>query len=478
MRDRFCAAMLKLRGLAAGAAGALRRPAHAGQTLVLFALMAVVLVGFLGLAADAGYLISERRGVQNAADAAALVAARLRSRGATEGAATSAALAYVADNEYDGATVDIEYGDHRVTVSVRQEVPPFFIGVLYTGDWVAEATATAIWSPIQAPYALIALGYDPAPGITFSGLNAPQGGITIQCDPPTKTCGSIGSNSDITFNGNPSGDIGGNIMAVGELDSVPSSFQYGGVAAGGQAEILDPFAGTPEPQCQEEGKITIDDQGKWHLSPGLYTDFQAIAPTPTPSPTPDSGGGKGGGKGGNKGDGSSGQGGGPPKPKEVIFEGPGIFCFSGKDASLDIEPNVPHTSTGGVLLYFTGGATISLQAGSQTDLRVISAAAAGATSLGNENWDQIAIWVNNTPVSQCNGDGDKNALRLEGRGELDVQGAIYAPKSQITLGGDSGSKTISGPVVGHCVDIKGSVIFNIRVPENLDTQQGQVYLIE
>lgn len=225
MRNRFRSGMLKLRGLSAGVAGALRRPAHAGQTLVLFALMAVVLVGFLGLAADVGYYLSKRRSAQNAADAAALVAARLRSRGATEAAANTAALTYVASNIDDQADVEIIYDDYRVIVDVRQEVPTFFIGVLYTGDWVAKVTATAIWSPVITPYALIALGHDPAPGITFSGLNAPQGSITIQCDPPSQSCGSIGSNSDITFNGNPSGDIGGNISAVGTLDSVPSSFR-------------------------------------------------------------------------------------------------------------------------------------------------------------------------------------------------------------------------------------------------------------
>uniref|UniRef100_A0A831TC92 Putative Flp pilus-assembly TadG-like N-terminal domain-containing protein n=2 Tax=Thermorudis TaxID=1649508 RepID=A0A831TC92_9BACT len=473
MRNRCRPGMLKLRGLATGVAGALHRPAHTGQTMVLFALMAVVLFGFLGLAADAGYLISERRGVQNAADAAALVAARLRSRGATEEAATAAALAYVADNEYDGATVDIEYNDYRVTVSVRQEVPPFFIGVLYTGDWVTEATATATWTPIQTPYALIALGHDPAPGITFSGLNAPQGGITIQCDPPMQNCGSIGSNSDVTFNGNPSGYIGGNISAVGALDSVPSSFQYGGIAAGGQGDILDPFAGTPKPECKDKGKITIDDQGRWHLSPGLYTDFQASAPTPTP--TPGDGGGKGGGKGSGNGGGSGGSG--APNPKEVIFEGPGIFCFSGEKASLSVENNIPHRSNGGVLLYFTDGATIDFQSGDSSDLIVSSADATG-DSLGNSNWNQMAIWVDNTPVSECKGQGDKNTVRLEGKGELDIQGAIYAPNSQIALKGNSNSATVGGPVVGHCVDIGGSVIFTITVPEELQTNQGQVYLIE
>lgn len=51
---------------------------HRGQTLVWVAIMLVVLMGFVGLAVDGGSLLSERRAMQNAADAAALEAARAR----------------------------------------------------------------------------------------------------------------------------------------------------------------------------------------------------------------------------------------------------------------------------------------------------------------------------------------------------------------------------------------------------------------
>lgn len=48
---------------------------HAGQTIVLFALIALMLMGALGLALDAGYDFAQRRQMQNAADAAALAGA-------------------------------------------------------------------------------------------------------------------------------------------------------------------------------------------------------------------------------------------------------------------------------------------------------------------------------------------------------------------------------------------------------------------
>jgi len=48
-----------------------------GQILVMFALMVTVFAGMLGLAIDVGYAYSQRRTVQNAADAAAMAGARM-----------------------------------------------------------------------------------------------------------------------------------------------------------------------------------------------------------------------------------------------------------------------------------------------------------------------------------------------------------------------------------------------------------------
>lgn len=57
-----------------------RRPQQ-GQTLVLFALMMIVMMGGLGLVLDIGYDVGQRRTMQNAADAAALAGANALSQG-------------------------------------------------------------------------------------------------------------------------------------------------------------------------------------------------------------------------------------------------------------------------------------------------------------------------------------------------------------------------------------------------------------
>ena len=56
-----------------------------GQTLIYVAISMIVLLGFVALAVDVGYLYAERRHMQNAADAGALEAARALCFGVTSG---------------------------------------------------------------------------------------------------------------------------------------------------------------------------------------------------------------------------------------------------------------------------------------------------------------------------------------------------------------------------------------------------------
>jgi hypothetical protein len=69
-----------------------------GQVLVIFVLSLVALMAAAGLAFDIGRFYTERRFLQNAADAAALAAANSLIRGDTEAAARADALAVLTDN--------------------------------------------------------------------------------------------------------------------------------------------------------------------------------------------------------------------------------------------------------------------------------------------------------------------------------------------------------------------------------------------
>jgi Flp pilus assembly protein TadG len=69
----------------------MRGGASQGQTLVVFAILLVILLGFAGVGIDTGRVVAERRYTQTAADAAALAACRALIAGETDGSAATIA---------------------------------------------------------------------------------------------------------------------------------------------------------------------------------------------------------------------------------------------------------------------------------------------------------------------------------------------------------------------------------------------------
>src|SRR5437764_52520 len=83
-----------------------RRP---GMTLILFAILAPVLVGMVGLVIDAGLLMAAYRQAQNGADAAAVGAAMDLYRGSTNSTALATANSFISDNGL-GVTLSLNAG--------------------------------------------------------------------------------------------------------------------------------------------------------------------------------------------------------------------------------------------------------------------------------------------------------------------------------------------------------------------------------
>lgn len=182
-----------------------------GQIILLFALFSVVLIGFLALAIDAGYLMSKRRELQNAADAAALAAAVAAMNDADTALTEETALAYAmlnADVGADDVTVSIpptsgpNAGDGDfVQVTIESDVTKFFLGVIYTGDWKVGATATA---------GILTQGYSTG----LLALNSNAGGITMSgYSRITVNGASVISNYNLNTSGNSGITATGHIMA-------------------------------------------------------------------------------------------------------------------------------------------------------------------------------------------------------------------------------------------------------------------------
>lgn len=434
------------------------RQRFAAQVTVIFALSLVLLLGFVALAIDGGYYLSQRRAVQNAADAAAMAAGRFLSQSKQPGSAlaqsgaASMAQSYATLNGFQNGTggnvVSVASSATQVTVTITHPVPQFFIGVVYSGAWQVGATATARLSSEPGPYALIALGTSPSPGITLGGLSGNgTSHITIECDPPADGCGSIGSNSNITYNGNVTGTVGGDVGAVGTISNVPNSFQANSFFTD-QGIIGDPFlpitsppgnpsacgVTPPSPEISDDGSTATIGSGHW--------------------------GGDGGGNLNL-----------PGKVKNIVLEA-GVYCF---DTNFPPVSNIQNIdASAGVLLYFRNGAVFAPP--NSASFTVNDAIDTGH-DWGDPKWNKIAIWVD-VPKNADGSCSTISGLDLHGNGDMTINGAIYAPCSSVVLGGTSGTKTMSGIVIGNDISLSGNMSFSLTTDTNYKAGPGQVFLVK
>lgn len=108
-----------------------------GAVAVTVAILMVVLVGFTALAVDVGYMLTIRRQLQTAADAAALAGCRVLADGGTESAALAEAEDYALRNAFEpadalvmlDASPDTEVTSTSVQVTCMKETSLFFARV-------------------------------------------------------------------------------------------------------------------------------------------------------------------------------------------------------------------------------------------------------------------------------------------------------------------------------------------------------------
>ena len=119
-----------------------RDRAESGQTLIMFALALVVLLGFVSITLDVGLAFLERRSLQNAVDAAALAAAQDLANGQSDEAAIAVALDYMNRNGFpDAADIDVN-------------IPPL------SGAYVGQLGYVEVRGSSKAPTALLDLFLD------------------------------------------------------------------------------------------------------------------------------------------------------------------------------------------------------------------------------------------------------------------------------------------------------------------------------
>jgi Flp pilus assembly protein TadG len=262
------------------------RESEDGQAIILVALTLLAMLMMVGVAIDAGQVYSERRAMQEAADAAAYAGTVVLYQGGTQAQAFAAATADATKNGYtngvNGATVTIQqpttspynssaYVEVIVLKNVRTSLVP------------AESTFTSVTvraisgaESLNNEYALIVLDTGATNNALVLGSGAQislsGGGIMVNSTGATAANSSTGTWSFACSTSNHCEvDIAGGKTGTWPSAS-PGSPQYFDGTFTSKPQIADPFAGYPKPSTT--GMLTDRagfGSGSNTLGTGIYT---------------------------------------------------------------------------------------------------------------------------------------------------------------------------------------------------------------
>ena len=492
-----------------------------GQTLPLFALAVVVLLGIAALAFDGGQMLLDRRTEQDAADAAALAGARYIVTDPSAAAIEALRLAY--QNGYGagttGYTTSIGSSGNTVTTSIGQgntvvvQVPPgseskfagqsgyievqinssrpsIFGGVIGFITQHTGALGTASnQNGAAVNYSMLALNRTECPSAKFSGT----GTITVS--------GSIQVDSSCTHNPDAFDQGGSTSVTVtggGEIDVVGSyncaTLKCVPTPKPGQPYVPDPLLSLPAPalpslpaDVMQIPGVTMDVPDH---CPGGTSPATALAPA-TCSFTSSYAGTTWLLSPGYYPGGISIQGG-------TIFMRPGVYYIGGGGlnaagtganlytvSSTWSSTTAPTCTTddfadcGGVLIYNTNDPTATSGGSTVTNKQPI--ALNGANSIihlyGIQDagpYTNIVIFEDRDPTLGSSSSGD---LQLNGNGaQLYVQGTIYMPVGYVAVEGTGDL----GPtqIIADTFAIKGNGNLSIDYNQDLVAQLIAIGLVE
>jgi Flp pilus assembly protein TadG len=461
-----------------------RRRDQRGQILVLFVVSLVAMFAMLGLLLDGGHALALRRQLQDAGDAAALVAVNgITSSGATPGcsatpgppvgapyatiisaarAAVHVSLPNVPDANIVVTCVEGQ-GNSAVQVNVNSQSPGFFGGVVGMHGFAVGTTSQAIngkgisanWSVVELdPYHSSGWGgFDGCPSVQFSGSNTVifDGSVQVNSGCPGGALSSNGNSATIQVNNGGSINLVGG-YSPGPLTIVPTPLT-------GANPVIDPMLkvlpqgvipGIPAipwstwvPTTVQAKSKTSQNGGVVVYDPGVY-------------------------KGGLE-----------LKSSAIALLHPGIYVFVdtangdggltvGSQASLYSVPlsattawnpatwSTSCTTTNcGVLIYNTGMTGNGQTPGSVKDNITVGGGAnlmlrpyldtVDPTPGKDDSYNHFLIWQDASPVPSSS--YAQPAIALKGGGQMNLSGTVYAPSAAVQMGG------VSGGAGGDTVDV-------------------------
>jgi len=394
-----------------------------GQAIVLLVLLLVGLIGITALAVDGGRLYSDRRRAQNAADNAALAGAYAVCAGGDVGAtARAAALNNGFNNDGSTNTVTIHHppsggpysGNNQYVITAISSTQATTFARLIYSGNLVVTTRATARCRDRFEYALVAL----------NGSNTVRGlSIIGNGDVVVNGGGAVSNSTHPTQSLYETGsgtftadpiDIVGGIQGDGFLPDPPNS---------PADPVTDPLADVQPPPKPAGACTTVDltGSGSITLDPGLYCEITAAS-------------------------------------NINIFMNPGIYYIDGP-GGFSVSSNASIIGAG-VLIYLGENAA---------GVTIIGNGSINLTAPASGPYAGLLFYVDRNNTNPINGTGN---------GSWSGTGTIYAPSSDITLSGDSGTNTYASMIIGSTVSVGGNGNFVVYYDPGLNFGADAIYLIE
>lgn len=251
--------------------------ARGGAIAIIMALSLPVVIGFLGLGVEAGLWFHAKRGLQSAADAAALSGVHERLAGNNVNVVTQAAAQAAAVSGYNGGlddtltvnspplTGEFTGNSNAVEVVIAREMRLLFTGMFLENNITIDAYAVAILTDGEDPFCVLSLDQNASGAVSIGGT----ANVTLDCGIASNSNASdaveIFGNADV---------LAGNVQTNGQI-SVSGSGEL--ATTNGEKEnaprVNDPYAAIPEPPdeaCDFNNEVKVQNNDVTTLTPGVY----------------------------------------------------------------------------------------------------------------------------------------------------------------------------------------------------------------
>jgi len=419
---------------------------ESGQATVIMALvMGLVMLGFLALATDVGYLFYQKRMAQSAADAAAIAAAEEYSAGYS-GNAQNAANAAATMNGFDTtlasnpATVTLStsttgyyssagsHGSAWVTAVVARPIPTFFLAAFSSRFSTMQVSASATGAEGLSSPTCVCMQGTSGQNLNMSNgtsLSAPSCGITADSS-ASNAIGIVGGSSlsaqtlgTISSNWNNNGNInnGGSISSSTKIVQGISTQCSPSLPAAPTDTTCsaDPFSS----QSGGGAKYTVGPSSSYGTTMyGTTICYNALT--------------------------VNGNG-------DTVTLNPGIYVINGGALHFLSGTN---GGGNGVTFYLTGNASLIIDNGANVNL----------TAPTSGIYSGIVFYQ---------AASDTNVMSIQGGSSTVITGAILAPGAGITLGNGSGSN-ISASIDAQTLTMTGGASLSCAPSVSLGTLNTSV----